>query len=155
GELFNLRSLTARETLADKVESFDNGTDDFLTKPFELEELCVRIRACVRRSAGRAHAMLVHKNIVLNPASRCVTLDGKSVDLPRREFALLHKLLENVGHVVSRDHLAQSIYGWEKDVSSNALEVHIHSIRKKLHADFILTVRGIGYTIEREDISSV
>lgn len=142
--------LTARETLEDKVEGFNMGADDFITKPFELEELRARIRACVKRSTGRASVIIEYKNITLDQAAYKVTLDGKRINFPRREFALLNKLLENCGQVVSREHLMQSIYGWEKNVDSNALEVHIHNLRKKLRSDFIHTIRGIGYMIEEE-----
>lgn len=146
--------LTARESIEDRVKGLDSGADDYLTKPFELDELLARVRALIRRSTGRADSTLYYRNISLNPASHEVTLDKQPINLPRREFALLQKLLENSGQVLSREQLMQSIYGWEEDVDSNALEVHIHNLRKKLSADFIRTIRGIGYMAEKEDGSS-
>lgn len=142
--------LTARETIEDRVKGLDSGADDYLTKPFELDELCARVRALVRRSSGRVDVNISYKNVVLTPAAHSVAVDNVEVKFPRREYALLQKLLENVGHVLSREQLMQSIYGWEEDVDSNALEVHIHNLRKKLNADYIRTIRGVGYMIEKE-----
>ncbi len=143
--------LTARETVDDRVKGLDSGADDYLTKPFDLDELTARVRALLRRSSGRADTKLVYGNIILDPASHTVTVDGQTVNFPRREFALLHKLLENSGHVLSREQLMQSIYGWEEDVDSNALEVHVHNLRKKLNTTFIRTIRGVGYMAEKLD----
>lgn len=142
--------LTARETIEDRVKGLDCGADDYLTKPFDMDELTARVRALIRRSSGRADSTIQYSNIELDPAAHSVTLDGEEVNVPRREFSLLQKLLENSGHVLSREQLMQSVYGWEEDVDSNALEVHIHNLRKKLNATFIRTIRGVGYMIERE-----
>lgn len=142
--------LTARETIEDRVKGLDCGADDYLTKPFDINELSARIRALIRRSAGRADSTIIYNNIELDPAAHSVYQDNKEVNVPRREFALLQKLLENSGHVLSREQLMQSVYGWEEDVDSNALEVHIHNLRKKLNANFIRTIRGVGYMIEKE-----
>ncbi len=141
--------LTARESVDDRVKGLDSGADDYMTKPFDLNELSARVRALVRRSQGRADTVLHYRNITLDPAAHSVYVDGVMVNVPRREFALLQKLLENSGLVLSREQLMQSIYGWEEDVDSNALEVHIHNIRKKLNANFIRTIRGVGYMAEK------
>ncbi len=141
--------LTARESIEDRIQGLDNGADDYLTKPCDLDELCARLRALQRRFSARAEPLLSHEDIVLDPAAHAVTQRGNLVNLSRREFALLHKLLENTGRVLSREHLTQSLYGWEEDVDSNALEVHIHNLRKKLGAQTIHTIRGIGYIIDK------
>lgn len=141
--------LTARESVEDRVKGLDSGADDYLTKPFDLDELCARLRALQRRFSSRAEPLLVHDNITLDPASHTVTLDNQTVSVSRREFSLLHKLLENSGRVLSREHLTQSLYGWGEDVDSNALEVHIHNLRKKFGQTFIRTIRGIGYMIDK------
>lgn len=141
--------LTARESIEDRIKGLDSGADDYLVKPFDLNELSARIRALVRRSQGRADTILHYKNVILNPAAHSVTVDNEPVNVPRREFALLQKLLESNGKVLSREQLMQSMYGWEEDVDSNALEVHIHNLRKKLNADFIRTIRGVGYMAEK------
>lgn len=146
--------LTARDAIDDRVKGLDAGADDYLTKPFDLEELSARVRALIRRSTGRADTTIQYRNIELDPAAHMVYLDGEEVNVPRREFALLQKLLENIGQVLSREQLMQSIYGWEEDVDSNALEVHIHNLRKKLDASFIRTIRGVGYMVEKEDKAS-
>jgi two-component system, OmpR family, response regulator QseB len=143
--------LTARESIEDRILGLDKGADDYLAKPFDLEELSARIRSLMRRSSGRADAMLTYKNVCLDPAAHVVMIDDEPIQLPRREFDLLHKLLENAGQVLSREILMQSIYGWEVDVDSNALEVHVHNLRKKLNADYIKTIRGVGYMIVKAE----
>jgi len=147
--------LTARESVEDRVKGLDCGADDYLIKPFDLNELSARIRALVRRSQGRADSVIQYRNIALDPAAHSVFVDDILVNVPRREFALLQKLLENTGQVLSREQLMQSIYGWEEDVDSNALEVHIHNLRKKLNANFIRTIRGIGYMVEKNESAQV
>ncbi len=142
--------LTARDTVADRIQGLDCGADDYVIKPFDLDELAARIRALMRRKMGRAEPMLVHGNIVLDPAAHKVTLDGETVNLSPREFAVLRELLENTGIVLSRDRLEQSLYGWNEEVESNALEVHIHHLRKKLGAKLIKTIRGVGYVIQKD-----
>jgi two-component system response regulator QseB len=144
--------LTARESVENRIEGLDAGADDYMIKPFDLSELSARIRALVRRAQGRADTILQYRNITLNPAAHTVLLDDTEVNISRREFALLQKLLENHGHVLSREQLMQSIYGWDEDLDSNVLEVHIHNLRKKLNADFIRTIRGIGYIAEKNII---
>lgn len=141
--------LTARESVEDRIKGLDCGADDYITKPFDLNELSARIRALIRRSQGRADTVLQYRNITLDPAAHSVMVDDVLVNVPRREFSLLQKLLENAGQVLSRDQLMQSVYGWEEDVDSNALEVHIHNLRKKLNTNFIRTIRGVGYMAEK------
>ena len=142
--------LTARESVEDRIEGLDAGADDYMFKPFNLNELTARIRALVRRSQGRADTIIKYKNITLDPSAHTVLLNNVEVNISRREFALLQKLLENTGHALSREQLMQSLYGWDDDLDSNVLEVHIHNLRKKLHADFIRTIRGIGYIAEKD-----
>ena len=146
--------LTEFQSVKDRVKVLDNGADDYLTKPFDLDELSARIRALQRRSANnRASAVLTYDDIELNLSSFNVTVKGQSISLSRREFSLLKKLLENVGHVVSRDLLTQCLYGWGDEIDSNTLEVHVHNIRKKLgNTHFIRTVRGIGYMLVKENL---
>ena len=142
--------LTAKDTTEDRVLGLDSGADDYMSKPFELDELCARIRALLRRFSSRAEPILEYNDIVLDPASHTVCIANVPVTLSRREFALLYKLLENAGRVLSRENLMQSVYGWEEDVDSNALEVHIHNLRKKFGPKFIRTIRGVGYMIEKD-----
>ncbi|HSW93980.1 MAG TPA: response regulator [Gammaproteobacteria bacterium] len=149
GQTMPVLILTARESIDDRVKGLDSGADDYLTKPFDLDELCARLRALQRRFSSRAEPLLVHENISLDPAAHTVTLNNESVSVSRREFALLQKMLENAGRVLSREHLTQSLYGWGEDVDSNALEVHIHNLRKKFGQQFIHTIRGIGYMIDK------
>jgi two-component system response regulator QseB len=141
--------LTARDAIADKVTGLDDGADDFLVKPVDLDELAARIRALARRAAGRATPVLRRDGLVLDPATRQVTLDDLPIDLATREFALLHVLLENAGRVMTRAQLESSVYGWRDEPDSNALEVHIHHLRRKLGNDLIRTLRGVGYTIPK------
>jgi DNA-binding response OmpR family regulator len=142
--------LTARDTVADRVAGLDRGADDYLIKPFDLDELHARIRALLRRRSGRAAPVLRHGGIVLDPAAHTVTRDGEPVMLSGREFAVLQTLLENAGRVLSRPRLEESLYGWGEEVESNTIEVHIHHLRKKLGAEAIRTVRGVGYMIDRQ-----
>ena len=137
--------LTARDATGDKVSGLDAGADDYLVKPVDLDELAARIRALTRRSAGRAAPLLTRGNLALDPAAHSVTLAGA----PIREFSLLQMLLENAGRVLSRSQLEQSVYGWRDEPDSNALEVHIHHLRRKLGSELIRTLRGVGYTIPR------
>lgn len=141
--------LTARESIEMRVKGLDSGADDYMIKPFDLNELSARVRALVRRAQGRADSQISYQNLILDPAAHTVTVDGQNVNVPRREFAVLQKLLENTGQVLSREQLMQSMYGWDEDVDSNTLEVHIHNLRKKLNTNFIRTIRGVGYMIEK------
>ncbi len=143
--------LTARDAINDRINGLDSGADDYMTKPFDLNELVARIRALKRRSFGRAETMIHYQNLTLDPSSHSVKVNGLPVKVHRREFALLQTLLENCGHVLSREQLMQSIYGWDDDVDSNVLEVHVHNLRKKFHTQLIRTIRGIGYMIEKKD----
>jgi DNA-binding response OmpR family regulator len=139
--------ITARDAVADRIRGLDAGADDYLVKPFDLDELAARVRALVRRADGRAEPVLRHGAIVLNPATREVTLRGRPVVLSGREFALLHALLARPGMVLSRAQLEERLYGWGEEVGSNAVEVHIHNLRRKLGAGTIRNVRGVGYTV--------
>ncbi|WP_374340962.1 response regulator [Azonexus sp.] len=141
--------LTARDATGDKVAGLDAGADDYLVKPIDLDELAARIRALTRRSAGRAAPLLTHGELTLDPAAHVVTRAGLPVELSTREFSLLQLLLENAGRVLTRSQLEQSLYGWRDEPDSNALEVHIHHLRKKLGSELIRTLRGVGYTIAR------
>lgn len=141
--------LTARDSVADRVHGLDSGADDYLVKPFDLNELAARIRVLLRRHAGRAVPQLVHGDVILDPGARTVTVAGSQVDLTHREFTLLQELLENRGRVMSRERLGDSLYRWNKEAESNAIEVHIHHLRKKLRPELIRTIRGVGYMIDR------
>lgn len=149
GQTMPILILTARDATGDKVSGLDTGADDYLVKPIDLDELTARIRALTRRSAGRAAPLLVHGDLAVDPAAHVVTLDGQAVELSGREFSLLQLLLENAGRVLTRTQLEQSLYGWRDEPDSNALEVHIHHLRKKLGSDLIRTLRGVGYTIPK------
>ncbi len=144
--------LTARDSLDDRIKGLDVGADDYMVKPFDLEELNARMRALLRRSAGRAAPKLVHGKLVLDPAAHEVRCNGAVVDLSPKEFALLQTLLENVGRVISKTKLQEALYSWEHDLASNALEVHVHYLRKKLGSGFIRTIRGVGYIIEPDNV---
>jgi len=141
--------LTARDTIDDRIKGLDTGSDDYMTKPFDLEELCARLRALQRRSKSRTTPVIVYGAIALDPAAHVVKYHDEEVLVSRREFALLQKLLENTGRVISREQLNQALYGWGENIDSNALEVHIHNLRKRFGAKLIRTIRGVGYMIEK------
>jgi len=141
--------LTARDTVADRVKGLDAGADDYLVKPFDLDELTARLRALLRRSGGRAAPLITHGALSVDPAAHAVALDGQPVELSPKEFAVLLHLLENAGRVRSREQLEQSLYAWGEEVESNAVEVHIHHLRKKLGSELIRTLRGVGYMIDK------
>lgn len=141
--------LTARDTVPERIKGLDLGADDYVLKPVDLFELGARLRSLVRRAHGQIQDMLTCGELQMNPASRQVIFEGRPVTLSTREFDLLHALMLAVGRVLSRDQLEQQLYSWGHEVESNAVEVHIHHLRKKLRADLIQTVRGIGYTLLR------
>ena len=149
GQNLPILILTARDATGDKVSGLDAGADDYLVKPIDLDELSARIRALTRRSAGRAAPLLVHGDLTVDPAAHRVTLAEQAIELSSREFSLLQLLLEGAGRVLTRTQLEQSLYGWRDEPDSNALEVHIHHLRKKLGSDLIRTLRGVGYTIAK------
>lgn len=142
--------LTARDAVPDRVVGLDSGADDYVIKPVDLVELAARLRSLVRRSLGQVQETLNAGNVVLDAAARCVTCKGDVVALSTREFDLLHALMRNVGRVLTREQLEQQMYSWGHEVESNTIEVHIHHLRRKLGADLIQTVRGVGYTVQRE-----
>ena len=141
---------TARDAVGDRVAGLDAGADDYIVKPFDSDELLARIRALIRRSAGRAEPVISHNGVTLNPATREAKLQGQPLQLSGREWAVLEPMLQRPGAVFSRAQLEEKLYGWKDEVSSNAVEVYIHGLRKKLGADFIKTVRGLGYVVPRE-----
>lgn len=141
--------LTARDTVADRVTGLNAGADDYLIKPFDLDELIARLRVLLRRSGGLATPILQHGTITLDPAAHQVHKNGALIDLSAREFTLLHELLLHAGRVQSREQLEQRLYGWGEEVESNSVEVHIHHLRKKLGNELIRTLRGVGYVIDK------
>jgi two-component system response regulator QseB len=147
GEALPVLILTARDAVAERVKGLDSGADDYLVKPFDLDELAARIRALLRRRAGRADPVLRHGDLTLNPATHETTWRGNALSLTAREFALLEALLERPGAILSRAQLEERVYGWGEEIESNAVEVHIHGLRRKLGADFIRNVRGVGYKV--------
>ncbi len=141
--------LTARDAIPDRVRGLDGGADDYVVKPVDLNELAARLRALVRRSHGEAAPTIEHDGVVLEPASRRVTREGAALTLSQREFDLLQLLMLRPAQVLSREQIEQQLYGWGQEVDSNAVEVHVHNLRRKLGSAFIQTVRGIGYTLRR------
>jgi DNA-binding response OmpR family regulator len=142
--------LTARDTVQQRIEGLDAGADDYLVKPFDLDELAARVRALLRRASGRAAPVIVHGRLSIDPAAREVRVAGATVALSAREYALVEALTERPGIVLSRAQLEERLYGWGEEVSSNAVEVHIHNLRRKLGDDTIRNVRGVGYMIPDE-----
>jgi len=140
--------LTARDSTWDKVGGLDGGADDYLVKPVDLDELAARLRALARRASGQSTPLLQANEVELDPAARRVRLRGEPVELSAREFAILELLMRNAGRMISRAQLESALYGWGEGVESNAVEVHIHHLRRKLGADLIRTVRGVGYLLE-------
>ena len=139
--------LTARDTVPERIRGLDAGADDFVVKPIDLDELAARLRALVRRAHGQTQEKLVARDVTLDPAARVVNLAGAPVSLSAREFDLLHALMLNVGRVLSREQLQQHLYSWGREVESNAIEVHIHHLRRKLGNSVVETVRGVGYLL--------
>lgn len=139
--------LTARDAVPDRILGLDSGADDYVVKPVDLHELAARLRALVRRAHGQPQERLQLHGVVLEPAGRTVRLNGAEVPLSIREFDLLHALMLNAGRVLSREQLEQHLYSWGREVESNAVEVHIHHLRRKLGAEVIQTVRGVGYRV--------
>ncbi|MGH8666685.1 MAG: response regulator transcription factor [Burkholderiales bacterium] len=142
--------VTARDKVQDRIAGLDSGADDYIVKPFDLDELAARIRAVHRRRTGRADPLIRVRSLTLDPATRRVTWRGQEVALSARELALLQALLERPGAILSRAQLEERIYGWGEEIESNAVEVYVHTLRRKLSADFIKTVRGVGYVVARE-----
>jgi len=141
--------LTARDTTADKISGLDQGADDYLAKPFEMSELLARLRALERRITAVQTSDISIGEVVLDTLTHTVSVSGKNLELPRREFMLLKALMENPGRVMSREKLETRLYGWGEELASNSIEVHIHHLRKKIPTGFIKTIRGIGYTVPR------
>jgi DNA-binding response OmpR family regulator len=141
--------VTARDAVQDRVRGLDAGADDYLLKPFDLDELAARMRSLLRRSAGRAEPAIEHLGVAFDPATREVTLHGKPAALSARELAVLQALLERPGAVLSRAQLEERLYGWGEEIESNAVEVYVHGLRRKLGQEFIRTVRGVGYMVPK------
>ena len=141
---------SARDAVAQRIEGLDCGADDYIVKPYDLGELLARIRSLVRRAAGRAEPVYAHAGVSIDPATREVTVEGVPVVVSAREWAILELLLVRPGTVLSRKQLEERLYSWKDGVSSNAVEVHIHSLRKKMGGDLIQNVRGVGYMISKE-----
>ncbi|GAB3470861.1 response regulator [Massilia terrae] len=140
--------ITARDSTAERVEGLDSGADDYLVKPFELDELFARVRALLRRQSGRAQPDIVHRGVRLKMATHEAFLGNDPLPLSVREFALLAALLDPPGQVMSKSKLEQKLYGWNEEVESNTVDVYVHRLRKKLGADFIRNVRGVGYLVD-------
>lgn len=141
--------LTARDTVEDRIKGLDHGADDYLVKPIDLDELAARLRAVIRRSRGEPAPLLRLGALQLDPASRRVTHRGSEIALAAREFDLLHEFMLCAGRVLSREQLAERLYAWGEEVGSNAIDVHIHHLRRKLEPGVIQTVRGVGYVMPR------
>ena len=143
--------VTARDGVADRVAGLDAGADDYLVKPFDLDELLARVRAVQRRRQGRASSEIAYAGLMLDPVKRTVTFEGSDVTLSPREFAVLEALMAQPGAVVSREKLEDAVYGWGEEVGSNSIEVHLHHLRRKLKPELIRNIRGVGYRIAVAD----
>lgn len=150
GVLTPVLVLTARDAVPERIHGLDVGADDYCVKPIDLHELAARLRALVRRAHGQPQECLRLHGLVLDPGARSVSLHGASVMLSTREFDLLHVLMLSAGRVLSREQLEQQLYRWGQEVESNAIEVHVHHLRRKLRPELIQTVRGVGYLLPRE-----
>ena len=150
GKRIPVMIVTARDAVADRVNGLDAGADDYLVKPFDLDELSARVRALLRRHSGRAEPIVVVGPLTMNPATREVTFNGQAVALSPREFTLLEAFVDRPGAVYSREQLEEKLYGFDEEIGSNAVEVYIHALRKKLSPDFIKNVRGVGYMVPRQ-----
>lgn len=139
--------ITARDATSSRIEGLDAGADDYLIKPFDLDELFARMRALLRRHAGRANPEVIHGELSMNPATHQVSFKGSTLHLSAREFAVLFALIDPPGRILSRAQLEDHLYGWNEEIESNAVEVYIHGLRKKLGADYIKNVRGVGYIV--------
>lgn len=139
--------VSARDAVPDRIDGLNAGADDYLLKPFDLDELVARVRALLRRHAGAASSIMSAGRLSLDPVQRIATLAGEALALTAKEFALLEALMHRPGAVLSRERLEESIYGWGEEVGSNALEVHLHNLRRKLGSEFIKNVRGVGYRV--------
>lgn len=142
---------TARDAIEDRVSGLDAGADDYVVKPFDLKELAARLRALLRRAGGEAAPVLRVGELALDPGARAVRYRERPVELPQREFKLLHELMISAGRVLTREQLQDRLYAWGEEIESNAIEVHVHHLRRKLAADVIRTVRGVGYLMPRSD----
>ena len=142
--------ITARDAVSDRIAGLDAGADDYLVKPFDLDELAARIRAVARRHAGRAQALVRVGHLTIDASTRQVTWKGRVVALSAREFAVLETLADRPGSILSRSQLEDRLYGWDEEIGSNAVEVHIHSLRRKLDTALIRNVRGMGYTLAKD-----
>lgn len=150
GDSMPVLIASARDTVQDRIAGLEAGADDYVLKPFDLDELVARVRALLRRSAGSGSPLLQFGSLVLDPARKTVTRDGDAVELSAKEFAVLETLMQRPGAVLSREQLEESVYGWANEVGSNAIEVQLHHLRKKLGAGVIRNVRGVGYRVAED-----
>lgn len=142
--------LTARDQIPDRIMGLDSGADDFIVKPYDLDELAARIRSVRRRLVGRSREMLTHRGVEMDTAARQVKLHGESVNLTTREFNILQILFEHLGQIITKDQLEQALYSWGDEIESNTIQVHIHHLRKKLGKELIRTLHAVGYVIDKE-----